>query len=69
MANVDLTPGANPVALGGPGIHFHNPGHSASEFNNSSDFPSVPANSNASKGTKVTVTGTPGAVVRFASPA
>lgn len=80
MANqIDLTPGANPVSLGGPGIHFHAPnGNSASctgiivnpdgttsiSGSNPTDNP-APAKG---KQTTVKVTGTPGVVIRFSNP-
>ena len=72
MANnqVDVTPSAN---LGGSqpnGIHFHGPrGESAASSTNPSDFPNVPANTTAAKAVATKVTGTQGAVIRFANPA
>jgi hypothetical protein len=66
--NVDLTPGANPVALGGPGLHFHSPGKSAGEFNDPSSFPSTNPLASGPKAVTVKVTGTPGVVIKFSNP-
>jgi len=67
---VDLTPGANPVALGGPGIHFHAPsGVSANTYNNPSDpLASMPGPVKAGT-VAVKINGTQGSQVRFCNPA
>lgn len=68
-SQVDLTPATNPIALGGPGIHFHGPvGASASQFNDPSSFPS----SNMASAPKVVttkITATPGVQIKFSNPA
>jgi hypothetical protein len=69
MAQVDITPSSGPTGLN---IHFHGPaGHSASEFNNVSDFPNVAPGASAPSGGKAVSTkiqGTQGQAVRFANP-
>ncbi len=63
---IDLTP-----ATFSSGLHFHAPtGSTAAAFNNSSDFPSVPAKAAQPIPTVTTkITGTQGTVVRFSNPA
>jgi len=70
MAQIDLTPATNPVALGGPGIHFHSPaGNTAGAYNCSSDFPSTTPKGATASTVSAKITGTLGVVVRLSSPA
>jgi hypothetical protein len=66
---VDLTPG---TAGNTTGLHVHTPaGHSASEFNHPTDFPTVTAGANPPAGGKaisVKIQGTQGQTVRFSNP-
>jgi len=69
MANnqVDLNPGTSGNKTG---LHFHGPtGASASDINDPSSFPSVPANSTAPKAVSTKIAGTPGLTIKFSNPA